>query len=287
MSHQTTSLTAPKRVLDGAALVTIGACLYFLFHKSVSDFNYTWQWAEAWTWLSKPNETYGGLPYFAFSILNTLKIAFCVSICAIAIGFIGGITRSSASLTLRTLSGVYVGTIRNIPPLVSVFIFYYFLSAQITPLLPLEGLQNWLSQGEYRELLIAESTILDQILSGIIALSIIEGAFITEITRGGMLAIPPGQTEAARALGMTPFQNFRFVLIPQLLSIIRLPLGNSCVSILKNTAILSLISVQDLTFATQEIANSSGFVFEFWIITGGIYLVLCMCIDSMIRKHLT
>ena len=265
-------------------MTAIIAGLAWVLWRAVTNFNYEWNWADTFERLTQPNEKYGGLSFFIFSIINTLKIAFWVCVFASGIGFIGGLARNSRSNTLRFLSMAYVGFIRNIPPLVSLFIFYFFIAAQLTPLLPLDSMREILSSNTALQWLIAEPSLLENMLAGIIALSIIEGAFITEIVRGGLKAIPQGQTEAARSLGMTPLQALRHIQIPQLLRIIRLPLGNTAVSILKNTAILSLISVQDLAFAAQELANSSGRVFEIWILTAAVYLILCWTLDFALKR---
>lgn len=274
------------RAFDGFILAVLAVATVGFAKHTLGAFNYTWNWTSAWEWISKPNDTYGGLSFFASTILNTLKITGCVVIIATTFGFIGGLARSAHSNTLRTLSATYVGVARNLPPLVSIFILHFFLTGQLIPHLPLEPLMEWLEKGSIRRLIIADPTILENMISGIIALSVIEGAFITEIVRGGMNGIPRGQAEASRSLGMSTFQTLRHVLIPQLLTIIRLPLGNSVVSILKNTAILSLISVQDLTFAAQDIANSGGPIFEIWLITAGVYLGLCISVDQVLQKVL-
>lgn len=286
MSHSTLSLSPRIRLFDGLTLAAICGGVVWLSLRALNDFNYEWDWARAWTFISTPNDAYNGLSYFAFSIVNTLKIAMWVTLFSGMIGLFSGLARTSRFHTLRILSTTYVGIIRNIPPLVSVFIFYFFIVAQLTPLLPLDTIRSWLSEGSLRQSILAEPTLFENMFSGIIALSIIEGAFITEIVRGGVQAIPKGQSEAGKSLGLSSTQTLIHIILPQLLKIIRLPLGNSTVSILKNTAILSLISVQDLTFAAQEMANSSGLVFEIWIFTAAIYLGLCISLDQSLQRLL-
>ncbi|MGB0372522.1 MAG: amino acid ABC transporter permease [Opitutales bacterium] len=286
MSHAPDTVTPRFRILDCAVLlVIVGAVSWFLLHAFTS-FNYDWDWAKAWEWISDPNESFGGLSFYASTILNTLKITLCVVLLASILGFIGGLSHASNSTSLRVLSTAYVATLRNLPPLVSIFILHFFLTGQLIPLLPLNTFTEWLDEGSLRKLIFASPDAFEYMLSGIIALSIIEGAFITEIVRGGLKGIPPGQEQAGRSLGMNSIQTLRFVLIPQLLKIIRLPMGNSVVSILKNTAILSLISVHDLTFAAQDIANSNSRIFEIWIITGVIYFLLGYSADRILKAFL-
>ena len=286
MSQQEQGALATRRLIDGSLLAVLGVLAFWFTLSTLEQFNYNWDWPKAWSWISKPNENYGGLSFFASTILNSLKITGCVVIFATILGFIGGLARTSSIHIFRVLSSTYVGIVRNLPPLVSIFILHFFVTGQLIPLFPLEPFTNWLGEGVLRRLIFADPAVLENMISGIIALSIIEGAFITEIVRGGMKGIPQGQAEAGRSLGLSSLQTLRHILIPQLLKIIRLPLGNSVVSILKNTAILSLISVQDLTFGAQDIANSGGPIFEIWIITAGIYLILCVSIDQALKRVL-
>ncbi len=102
-----------------------------------------------------------------------------------------------------------------------------------------------------------------------------EGAYITEIVRAGIQSIPKGQWEAARAIGLSPINVLRDIIFPQAVRKILPPLAGQFITLIKDSAIVSLISIQELTFLATEVASTTTKVFETWIIVGAMYFVLC------------
>ena len=171
----------------------------------------------------------------------------------------------------------YVGLIRNIPPLVFIFVFYFFISGQLIPAL---GIDVWARElgddGKWvMGLILGPSALLENLISGVICLAMFEAAYISEVVRAGILSVPVSQTEAAKSLGLRPFPVFRLVVLPQALRAVAPPMANQFILLVKNSAIVSLISVQELTFIGTEIAVSTGRRFETWIVVALMYFVLC------------
>ena len=112
-------------------------------------------------------------------------------------------------------------------------------------------------------------------LAGMICLALFEGAYITEIVRAGIQSTPTGQWEAARAIGLSHFNVLRDIVIPQAVRKILPPLAGQFITLIKDSAIISLISIQELTFMATEVAATTTKVFETWILVGFMYFVLC------------
>ena len=171
----------------------------------------------------------------------------------------------------------YVELIRNLPPLVLVFIFYYFISTQILPAIGIESLIRNASE-ETRTLvsvLFAPPRLLSPFLAGLFALAVFEGAYITEIVRAGIQSIGSGQWEAAAALGFTRAQSLRHVILPRAIRRILPPLAGQFISTIKDSAIVSVISIQELTFQLELMA-STHLTFEIWITITLLYLLLTL-----------
>jgi polar amino acid transport system permease protein len=133
--------------------------------------------------------------------------------------------------------------------------------------------------------MIAPPGKLTAFVSAVITVSIIEGAYITEIVRAGVQSIERSQREAAAALGLTRWQRMRHVILPQAIQRILPPLGGQFISTIKDSAIVSVISIQELTFRGMELMSATYLTFETWITITGLYFVLTFgC--SMAFAHL-
>jgi len=115
--------------------------------------------------------------------------------------------------------------------------------------------------------------MLTSFLSAVLTLSIFEGAYITEIVRAGIQSIDRGQREAAAALGFTRWQRLRHVILPQAVQRILPPLGGQFISTIKDSAIVSAISIQELTFRGMELMSATYLTFETWITISGMYFI--------------
>jgi len=188
-------------------------------------------------------------------LLMTLWLSAAASFIGLIIGLISGLCRVSNNLTLRSLSTFYVELIRGTPLLVQIFIFYFFLG-----------------------------TVLDigRVVAGISALAIFAGAYVAEIIRAGIQSIPKGQTEAARSLGMTATQNMIYIVLPQAFKRVLPPLAGQFISLIKDSSLVSVIAITDLTKSGREVITSTFATFEIWFTVALLYLLLTSILSQLI-----
>ncbi|MFK7765378.1 MAG: ABC transporter permease subunit [Roseobacter sp.] len=169
--------------------------------------------------------------------------------------------------SLRT----YVELIRNLPPLVFIFIFYFFVSSQIFPSMGLNDIDTScpLVDTTLFRLLFGDPALFSNFLVGMICLALFEAPNITEIVHEGIQSVAKGQWEAALAIGFSCHDVLRDVILSQAVRRILPPLAGQFNTLINNSAIVSLISIQELTFlATKEAATTTK-AFETWILIGG------------------
>ena len=271
--------------LDVILLVLLAASAYWLYQRSVVGVNYSWRWTEAINLIFTPRAD-GSLPYFFQGLVSTIRISVWGMMLALLLGTGLGVARQSTMTLLRVPANAFIQLIRNIPPLVFVFIFYFFISNQLIPLL---GLNDVLREhsGEINTLqsiLFGPANLWENILSGVLCVGLISSAYVAEVVRSGLASIPKGQWEAADSLGLSTWVKYRYVIAPQVLAAITPALAGQAISLVKDTSIVSLISIQEMTFAGTEIANSSGLIFEIWLIVGAAYLAICLSLSLLFRK---
>jgi len=239
---------------------------------------YRWNWEFLPKALITRSEAGGWRPNLLLEgLLTTLRLSLWAMLFASVLGLLLGVLATRVRLLARLVAFGYVGLIRNIPPLVFIFVFYFFISSQ---LMPLFGIDSWARQlGDSGRAvvgwLLGPPDLFENLLAGVFCLAMFEAAYIAEVVRAGIRSVPPGQIEGAASLGLRPVQVFRLVVMPQALRAVAPPLANQFILLIKNSAIVSLISVQELTFIGTEIAVSTGRRFETWIVVAVMYFVLC------------
>ena len=284
MLKQKTKFTAIDLVLS---LLLLSAVIY-AGYKIHIGFSYKWNWgaipqyflrydAEIKNWV--PNILLQGF-------FTTIRLSIWATIFATLIGTVMGLFRVSRSLFKRLIGGTYVELIRNLPPLVIIFIFYFFVGDQILPLLGVEEFIRNSSEGTqaFFEVFFAPPALFTAFLSALITLSIFEGAYITEIVRAGIQSIEKGQWEASAALGFTRWQQMRYVVLPQAVQRILPPLAGQFISTIKDSAIVSVISIQELTFQAMELMSSTYLTFEIWITITVMYLMLTLTCSLAVER---
>ena len=186
---------------------------------------------------------------------TTLWLSAASSVLGLLIGLITGLCRVSNNLTLRNLSVIYIELIRGTPLLVQIFIFYFFLG-----------------------------TVLDisRIVAGISALAIFAGAYVAEIIRAGIQSIPKGQMEAARSLGMNVPQAMVYIILPQAFKRTLPPLAGQFISLIKDSSLVSVIAITDLTKSGREVITSTFATFEIWFVVAFLYLFLTSILSQVI-----
>lgn len=186
---------------------------------------------------------------------NTLWISAAASVLGLIIGVATGLCRIARNPTLRELSTIYVELIRGTPLLVQLFIFYFFLGTVLD---------------------------IDRYLAGIFALAVFAGAYVGEIIRAGIQSIPKGQMEAARSLGMNVPQAMVYIILPQAFKRTLPPLAGQFISLIKDSSLVSVIAINDLTKSGREVITSTFATFEIWFVVALLYLVMTFALSQVI-----
>ena len=214
------------------------------------------------------NETYLSiLRILARGLQLTLFITFVAYFLALVIGLIAGLMRVSKNRVLYTIGTVYVEVVRGIPLLVLLFYVFYVGTPFLTEIVP-EGVKP---------------LVRDPVTEAIVALSVGYGAYLAEVYRAGIESIPRGQMEAARSLGLSYFQSMRYVILPQAIRTVLPPLGNDFISMLKDSALASAISVQELTLWTKNRTAATFQPLQHWSIAALLYLVMTLGLSVIVR----
>jgi polar amino acid transport system permease protein len=269
------------------ALLILGAAVY-IAHRIGGDIRYSWEGrslpqyllrydAEAEAWV--PNVLLKGL-------FMTIRLSLWGTALATLIGTVMGLCRVSHSLFFRLLGRTYVELVRNTPPLVLIFIFYYFLSGQVMSALGVDAFVGSLSRDTQiiLEVFFAPPSMFSAFVSALITLAVFEGAYITEIVRAGIESIEKGIWEAAYALGLSRWQQLRYVVLPLSAQRILPPLAGQFISTIKDSAIVSVISIQELTFRGMELMSATYLIFEVWITITALYFILTLSLSLAVER---
>ncbi|WP_421901873.1 amino acid ABC transporter permease [Maridesulfovibrio sp.] len=219
-------------------------------------------------------------------LLVTLRLSLWSILLALLAGTIMGMWRVSPSPLLRMISSSYVGLIRNIPPLVLIFIFYFFLGDQIMQATGITELSYSLddSTSPILTTLFGPVEQLPAFLSGVLTMALFEGAYITEIVRSGIESIDKEQWEASAALGFNRRNQLIYIILPQAFSRSLPPLAGQFISTIKDSSIVSVISIQELTFAGQELMSATYRTFEIWSLVIIMYFILTFPCSLGVRE---
>ncbi|MDP4856529.1 MAG: amino acid ABC transporter permease [Desulfobacterales bacterium] len=275
-------------VLDATVLLIVTAAGLYLVYRIQAGLHYRWHWSAIPQYLFRFDTVAGSWRpnVLVLGLLTTIRLSIWATALATIIGTVMGLLRVSSGLFNRLIGGTYVEIVRNLPPLVLVFIFYFFIGDQILPALGTERLVSGIS-GSGRSLLrvlFAPPALLVPFLSALVTLALFEGAYITEIVRSGIQSIEAGQWEAAAALGFTRSQQMRHIILPQAVQRILPPLAGQFISTIKDSAIVSVISIQELTFQGMELMATTYFTFEIWITITGLYLLLTLSCSLAVER---
>jgi polar amino acid transport system permease protein len=268
--------------------VLILALVIYLSHKIRTGLNYKWNWQAIPQYFFRYDPERGKwvANLIMQGLFTTIRLSVWGTILATAFGTIVGFCRLSQGLFYRLMGRTYVELIRNLPPLVLIFIFYYFVSSQIMPILAIDDFI--LSQSEIVQrvctIILAPSNFLSAFLSALVTLAVFEGAYIAEIIRAGIQSIDKGQWEASHALGLSKWQQMRYVILPQAVQRILPPLAGQFISLIKDSSIVSVISIQELTFQGMELMAATYLTFEIWITITILYLVMTLTCSLAVQR---
>lgn len=265
--------------LDAVLIALLLGAVIYAWTRVSDVLVYNWDWGFLPQVLIKRDESSGWfVPNVLLEgLLTTIRLSIWAMLLASVLGLALGFMATAQRLLPRLVALAYVGVIRNVPPLVFIFVFYFFISSQILPALGVDSWARNMGEGGRNavNVLLGPPELLENLISGALCLALFEAAYISEIIRAGIRSVPDEQTEAGQSLGLRRLQVFRLIVLPQALRAVTPPLANQFIMLVKNSAIVSLISVQELTFIGTEIAVSTGRRFETWIVVAVMYFVLC------------
>jgi polar amino acid transport system permease protein len=193
--------------------------------------------------------------FLAPAIPMTIKLTLIAFALALLLGLFVGIGRLSHKSLIKVLSKIYVDVLRGIPLLVQIFFIYF-------------GLGKILN--------------LDRFLAGVIAIGVCYSAYLAEIIRAGIQAIHKGQYQAALSLGMTRYKTMRYVILPQSFRIIIPPVANEFIASLKDSSLVSIIGLRELTRAGREYYSQYFVDFQTWLVVGIIYLAMTLSLSRLV-----
>jgi polar amino acid transport system permease protein len=242
------------KVLQFALLVLLAG---FLIVEGGRSMGYNWQWYRVPSFLYRvvDGEIIWG-PLMR-GLMVTLEISALGLVLTAIIGLTAALLRLSHSIVGRCLARGYLEAIRNTPLLVQLYLFYFVIA-------PILGI--------------------DRFWTGVLCLSVFEGSFATEIIRAGIQAIPSGQWEAAASLGLSRYATMRRVILPQALRLILPPMTGLAVSLVKHSAIVSVIAIFDLTNEARNVIADTFMTFEIWLTTAAIYLVITISLSLLVGQ---
>jgi len=275
-------------LLDGIIALALLAAGAYVAYRITAGLHYTWNWSAIPQYLIRyDHKSDSWLPnVLAYGLLTTIKLSIWATLLATIIGVLMGVCRISGSLFKRLIGRTYVELIRNLPPLVLIFIFYFFLGDQIMSVLGVTAFIESCSESTCRVLtfLFAPPSLFSHFMSALLTLALFEGAYITEIVRAGIQSIDKGQWEASYALGLTWRQQMHYIILPQATPRILPPLAGQLISTIKDSAIVSVISIQELTFQGLELMSATYLTFEVWITITGLYLMLTLSLSLAVER---
>ena len=274
--------------LDLGLVGAVAAVVTYLAWRAEAVVKYRWNWGLVAPYIIRYDEAQHRwvANLLLQGLAETIRIAIWAGLFALIIGVVMGLCRLSHNLLLRLIARSYVELIRNIPPLVFIFVFYFFLTGQVTPFLGIDQFVRTASPGTLAviDALFGQPRFFSAVVSALICLSLFEGAYVTEIVRAGVQSIEKGQWEAAASVGMSRLLTLRLVVLPQAIQRVVPPLAGQFISLVKDSSIVSLISIQELAFLGSEVSASTGRVFEVWIIVSALYFVVCFGLSLAFGK---
>ncbi len=196
----------------------------------------------------------------------TLKVSMVAIVFGILLGLFTGLARISSNPAFKWLSITYIELVRGSPLLVQIFIWYFVLGTLINTMLAQYGIGQ-----------------VPPLWFGVASLATFTGAYVAEIVRSGIQSIHKGQTEASRSLGMTYSQSMYHVILPQAFRRIIPPLAGQFISLIKDSSLLGIIAIRELTKATREVVTTSLQPFELWFVCALLYLILTFSLSMLLQ----
>lgn len=209
--------------------------------------DYAWNWSGVWEYRQK----------FVQGWLTTVAISLAALVASTVIGGLAALALSSRRPLVEAVGRVYVELIRGTPLLVQLLIGFYVIASAV-------GLEN-------------------RFAVGVLVLALFSGAYMAEIFRGGLAAIPRAQRDSARAIGLSPWQTLRLVVLPQALRLVLPPVAGQLVSLIKDSSLLSVIAISEFTLNAQEVNAFTYSTLESYLPLAAGYLLLTLPLSALAR----
>jgi polar amino acid transport system permease protein len=234
----------PRWLAHAIVVVIFAAALAAAFARV----DYEWNWPAVWEYRQK----------FLQGWLVTVGISLAALVTSTIIGGVGAMLLRSGNVLAEATGRVYVELIRGTPLLVQLLIGFYVVATAV-------GLEN-------------------RFLAGVLLLSLFSGAYMAEIFRGGLDAIPKAQIDSARAIGLTPGQTLRLVVLPQAVRLVLPAVAGQLVSLIKDSSLLSVIAISEFTLAAQEVNSFTYSTLESYLPLAAGYLLLTLPLSALARR---
>lgn len=212
-------------------------------------------------------DTFSYAQLFQEGLVCTISLSALTVVFGFILALLLAYMRMSKFLPFRVISTAYVEILRATPLMVQLFLVYYVLLADVSlPAFKLFGFIRF-----------------ERFIPGVIALCLNSGAYLSEIVRSGIQSIDQGQTEAARSLGMTPWQNMRYIVLPQAIKNILPAIANEFVTIIKESSICWTIGVQEIMSAVNSVRMATYSIAEPLVIAACVYFCLTFPTSKIIQ----
>ncbi len=221
--------------------------------KGAEAMGYNWQWYRIPRYFYEATEGGIVLGEIPWGLVGTLALSGTAFLLAVAIGLIVALLRLSDLIVGRWVARGFLELVRNTPLLVLLYVFYYVFG-------PIFGLNRY--------------------TASVGCLAVFHGALISEIFRAGINAVPRGQWEAANSIGMTGWQIYRYIVLPQSIRFMLPPMTGEVVNMIKSSAIVSVIAVAELTTVGRNIISDTYMSFEIWFTIAAVYMVVTLIIST-------
>lgn len=228
---------------------------------------YHWNWQIFFQQVPSGQETY--LDWLLVGLQWTLLLSLAAWVVALSLGILFGVLRTLPNRWLAGLAAAYVELFRNVPLLVQLFLWYFVLPE----LLPVA----W--GDAFKQL----HPLAQQFLAAWICLALFTGARLTEQVRAGIQSLPPGQRQAALALGLTPAQSYRHVLLPLALRILLPPLTSELLNTFKNSSVATTIGFIELSRQAQQLVDYTAQPYEAFIAVTLLYMLINFTMMGLMR----
>ena len=236
-------------------LITV-TLLLWLMNKGAERLGYNWQWYRVPGFIF----SYKNGQFHPGPLLEGLMVTFQITLISfflcMVFGLVTALMRLSDSFAAKMLARLYLEIIRNTPLLIQLFFVYFVIS----PVLEFSAFT-----------------------SAVLSLSLFEGAYASEIIRAGIVSIDKSQWDAAYSLGISRFHTYRYIVLPQALRRVLPPLTGQTVSLIKDSALVSTISIYDLTMQGRAVISKTFLTFEIWFTVAMIYLVITASVSLLAR----